>query len=263
MQMWLLGIAAMGFYSLSTIVIAHRLSLTDDRARPVTGDLFAPAMLGLLLHSILLYQLSTSAQGLSFGFFDSVSIVAALLLFTLFATMGRANTHGLGVILLPIAIVSIVLALANYNPAFDLHQLSPGLKVHVLLSFLAYSTLSLAALLSLILAYQNYQLHYRRKLLLPNVFPSLQSVESLMFQLISTGFVLLSLAVALGIVYTETWWTHKIIFSCLAWLVFAILLFGRYRFGWRGRTAIQWTLGGIFLLMIGFFGTKLVLEFIQ
>ncbi|HDO33821.1 MAG TPA: phosphohydrolase, partial [Chromatiales bacterium] len=52
------------------------------------------------------------------------------------------------------------------------------------------------------------------------------------------------------------------VLSIIAWVVFGVLLWGRWRFGWRGPVAIRWTLGGIFSLMLAYFGTKLVLDLI-
>ena len=50
--------------------------------------------------------------------------------------------------------------------------------------------------------------------------------------------------------------SRKTILSCLSWIVFAILLFGRWRFGWRGRTAVRWTLSGFALLGLAYFGSR-------
>jgi ABC-type uncharacterized transport system permease subunit len=55
---------------------------------------------------------------------------------------------------------------------------------------------------------------------------------------------------------------HKTVLSILAWWVFAILLWGHWRYGWRGRTAIRWSLSGFVVLMLAYFGTKLVIELI-
>jgi ABC-type uncharacterized transport system permease subunit len=54
--------------------------------------------------------------------------------------------------------------------------------------------------------------------------------------------------------------THGL--SIVGWIILGILLFGRFRFGWRGKTAIRWTLATFLFLMLAFFGSKLVLEFI-
>ena len=48
----------------------------------------------------------------------------------------------------------------------------------------------------------------------------------------------------------------------MAWVVFAGLLIGRHRLGWRGKTAIKGTLTGFAFLLLGFYGSKFVLEFI-
>jgi ABC-type uncharacterized transport system permease subunit len=87
-----------------------------------------------------------------------------------------------------------------------------------------------------------------------------------MFQLIGAGLVLLTLSLITGFLFLEDMFAqhlaHKTILSLLAWLVFAILLLGRYRSGWRGRIAIRWTLGGFISLMLAYFGSKMVLELI-
>jgi len=39
-------------------------------------------------------------------------------------------------------------------------------------------------------------------------------------------------------------------------------LIGRWKYGWRGRTAVRWTLSGFITLLIAYFGSKYVLEII-
>ncbi|MCB1564805.1 MAG: cytochrome c biogenesis protein CcsA, partial [Xanthomonadales bacterium] len=55
---------------------------------------------------------------------------------------------------------------------------------------------------------------------------------------------------------------HKTVLSLLAWAAFGVLLFGRWRFGWRGKRAVRWTLLAMLLLLLAFFGSKFVLEVI-
>jgi len=94
----------------------------------------------------------------------------------------------------------------------------------------------------------------------------LQTMEKLLFQLIATGFVLLSLSLLSGFLFVENLFAqhlvHKTVLSILAWLVFGILLVGRIKQGWRGQTAIRWTLGGFASLMLAYFGSKIVLEWV-
>ena len=96
--------------------------------------------------------------------------------------------------------------------------------------------------------------------------PPLLTLERYMFRLLAFGFVLLTLALASGIVFSEqlfgkpVTFTHKNVFSVAGWLAFATLLFGRWRYGWRGRTALKWILGGTLLLVLGYLGSKFVSE---
>jgi ABC-type uncharacterized transport system permease subunit len=38
----------------------------------------------------------------------------------------------------------------------------------------------------------------------------------------------------------------------LSWLLFGGLLAGRWRYGWRGATAVRWTLAAMALLFLAF-----------
>jgi ABC-type uncharacterized transport system permease subunit len=98
------------------------------------------------------------------------------------------------------------------------------------------------------------------------MFPPLTLVEGLLFQLIGAGFVLLSLTLITGILFVENLFAqhlaHKTILSIAAWSVFGSLLFGRWRWGWRGRQAARITLFGMGLLLLAFLGTKFILEIV-
>lgn len=78
--------------------------------------------------------------------------------------------------------------------------------------------------------------------------------------------MLLSLSLLSGWIFLEDLFAqhlvHKTLLSLVAWVVFGILLWGRHVRGWRGSKAIRWTLAGFLLLMLAFFGSKLVREFI-
>ena len=94
--------------------------------------------------------------------------------------------------------------------------------------------------------------------------PPLQTMETLLFEMIGVGFALLTAALFSGFYYLEDMFmqhvVHKTVLSILSWIFFAVLLWGRVKFGWRGRKAIRWTLGGFVMLMLAYFGSKVVLE---
>jgi ABC-type uncharacterized transport system permease subunit len=48
----------------------------------------------------------------------------------------------------------------------------------------------------------------------------------------------------------------------MSWATFAALLAGRHLYGWRGRTALRWTLTGFVMLLFAYVGSRFVLEVI-
>ena len=94
----------------------------------------------------------------------------------------------------------------------------------------------------------------------PSGLPLLQ-LERLTFRFVEAGFVVLSLTLLLGAFTAAHWrWDHKAVFSLLAWGVFAALLVGRHRRGWRGRQATRWLYVGAALLLLAYVGSRFVLE---
>ena len=96
----------------------------------------------------------------------------------------------------------------------------------------------------------------------------LMTLERLTFRFVEAGFVLLSATLLVGWLFAEqlygpglAWqWNHKTIFSLLAWLTFAGLLTGRAKLGWRGLKAIRLLYLGSGLLLLGYAGSRFVLE---
>ena len=125
---------------------------------------------------------------------------------------------------------------------------------------------AMAAAQAVLLAVQDRHLHGRRPGGFVRALPPLTTMEALLFQMIGGGFVALSFALSSGILFLDDIFAqhlvHKTILSILTWLVFGVLLFGRWRYGWRGSLAVRMTLAGVALLVLSYFGTKLVLEVI-
>ncbi len=218
------------------------------------------------LHAVVLYQGMVTSAGLNLGVFNAASLVAWLVaLLGLFGAFSR-SMENLTVVLLPLAAVAVGLE-ALFSNEHVLPASTPfGLRAHVLLSIAAYSLLAVAALQALVLAVEDHLLRSRRPLRAIQVLPPLQMLESLMFQLIAVGFFTLSLGLVSGLMFLTDIFgqhlVHKTVLSLIAWMIFAVLLVGRYRRGWRGRIAIRYTLGGFLSLMLAYFGSKVVLELI-
>lgn len=144
--------------------------------------------------------------------------------------------------------------------------ISSGVVVHFLASMLAYGLLTLAALQALFMYFAERHLHRREIGSIPTGMPPLMTLETLLFRLLGIGFVFLTLAVGSGLFFSEQVFghrlrvDHKIVFSIVAWLIFAVLLLGRWLRGWRGKVAVRWTLSGFSLLLLGYVGSRFVLE---
>ena len=139
-----------------------------------------------------------------------------------------------------------------------------GLLAHISFSLLSYSTLAIAfAQAALILTQIQLLKHHQAKGLF-NALPSLQLMEEILFGLIWIGVILLTFSILSGMLFVEDFLgqqlVHKTFFTLLAWLIFSALLLGRHLFGWRGQTAVHWSISGFVLMMIGFLGTKFVIE---
>ncbi len=134
----------------------------------------------------------------------------------------------------------------------------------VRLAALAAGWLSWAAVLVLVLTGQNKRLRARQPLGLMALLPPIETVERLLFAALSAGFAVLTLALVTGFFFVynpvQQHLVHKMTLAILAWLIFAVLLWGRYRFGWRGRQALRFTIGGFVMLALAYFGSKFVLE---
>lgn len=138
------------------------------------------------------------------------------------------------------------------------------LTSHVAASVLAYGLLTLAAMQALALWARNRHLHAATPGDGPATRVPIQTMERVLFQMIGLGFALLTISLVSGVLVTRDVMgqhlAHKLVFTLAAWIVFAALLLGRWRLGWRGRTATRWALSGYGVLALAYFGAKWVLE---
>ncbi|MGP1667057.1 MAG: cytochrome C assembly family protein, partial [Rhodanobacter sp.] len=198
-------------------------------------------------------------------FFAALSLVACVVAaLTLLVNLSRP-VAALGVIVFPLAAALLAIDAFVAPPTAPLKMDWP-IKLHVTLALLAFSVLSITAVLALLLATQERTLRARHFGNWLRVLPPLVQTEALMFRLIGGGFALLTMALLSGALFVEDLRAqhlmHTAVLSVAAWLVFGILLYGRWRHGWRGTRAVNLTLLGMAVLILAFFGTKAVLELI-
>jgi len=224
------------------------------------------AFAGLALHTWLIYDTVFSQPGLNLGFFNAMALTSWTVVTLLLLSGLTKPVENLGILILPVAALTLFLDARYPSVGFMPGAVGWELKLHVLLSMLAYSLLTLASVQAILLAVQDHHLHARHPMGFVRALPPLQTMESLLFEMIGAGFVLLTLALGSGFFFLEDMFAqhlvHKTVLSTLGWIVFGGLLLGRVHYGWRGRTAIIWTLSGFVMLMLAYFGSKAVLELI-
>lgn len=222
--------------------------------------------LALITHGwTILHNLVAQQPNIFMNFTTASSIVMWLSSTVLFITMLKRPLETLGIVVIPFTLISMLLPLteSTQTPVINLNT---GLGIHIFTSLLAYSMLTLAALQALLLSWQNKHLHNHNPRGLIKTLPPLLDMEALLFKLIQLGVVLLTLGLVTGMLYVDNLFSqhlvHKTILSIIAWIIFTALLIGHWQAGWRGRIAIRWALSGFFFLMLAFFGSKFVLEFL-
>jgi ABC-type uncharacterized transport system permease subunit len=205
---------------------------------------------------------SKHSGGVDLHFFAALSLVGACMAALCLLVNIMRPVATLGVIAFPVA--SLLLLADFIAPSTQPLPIEWQIKLHVVFALLAYSVLSIAALLAILLALQERALRRRQFGGLASALPPLTLLESLVFQLIGVGFILLTLTLISGILFVDNLFAqhliHKTVLSIAAWVVFGTLLFGRWRYGWRGRRAVRLILIGMVLLLLAFFGSRFVLE---
>jgi ABC-type uncharacterized transport system permease subunit len=253
-------------YAGSGLTIGLRLFLRDPARRPPRALGLALGGVGALLQALLVYQNVITDSGINLGFFNALSVAAWTILALLLISILTKPVENLGVLLFPVAALVVWLEYRFPTVHFLSQSAAWGLKVHVLVSMLAYSLLTLASVQAVLLAIQDHHLHNRHPGGFVRALPPLQTMESLLFEMIGAGFVLLTLSLVSGFLFLDDMFAqhlvHKTVLAVLGWVVFGTLLVGRFRLGWRGRTAITWTLAGFVVLMLAYFGSKAVLELV-
>ncbi|MDX1811573.1 MAG: cytochrome c biogenesis protein CcsA [Gammaproteobacteria bacterium] len=220
----------------------------------------------VIFHADMLARHIFTNVGLQMGINHAASLATWFIACLLVLAMFKKPVENLGLIIMPLAALTLIIEtsfpVSHLVSTHDQH----GLGIHILLSILAYALFGLAMVQAFVLSIQERHLHNRHPGGFIRTLPPLETMETLLIQMISIGFALQTVSLLSGFVYLENMFeqklAHKTILSIIAWGVFGTFLYGRWRFGWRGRTAVRWTTAGFVILCLAYFGSKYVLEII-
>jgi len=224
------------------------------------------AMSAVIFHAFSLYSIIFTPIGIDIGFFSALTFTAWLMATLLVIASFSWPIGCLGLLVYPFAFISLILRISSPQQYILTDILTPGLQTHILSSLLAYSLLSIAVAQAILLAIQDKYLHNKHPSGFLHSLPSLETMEIMLFRIIGLGVLALTFSLLSGFIYLEDMFAqhlvHKTILSLIAWAIFVVLLWGHYKFGWRGKTAIKWSITGFVLLMLAYFGSKFVIELV-
>ncbi|PIE41117.1 MAG: hypothetical protein CSA49_04995 [Gammaproteobacteria bacterium] len=255
------GIACIG-YSSSTYLLVNGLRHHNLNRKLI----LSLGCVALLAHGSLVFNTLFKPEGIQLGVITLASLFSWVVVALGTASCLIRRIEPLLAPSYPLALFTVVVALF-YGDTTPLRVgLSMGMLAHIISSLMAYSVMTLAFSQAVLLWIQNYQLKHRHIHDILKALPPLQTMEETLYDLVITGFILLTVAIFTGFVFVDSLFvqhlTHKTGLTLLAWVVLATLIIGRFFWGWRGMIAVRWTLAGFGLLLLGYFGSKVVLELI-
>jgi ABC-type uncharacterized transport system permease subunit len=227
----------------------------------------AAILVPLAAHGAQLYAEMFAKSELSFGFAYALSAMLWLTVLFYWIESFFYDLDTMQAPALALAAISVPLPALFPGHVGGGYAASFEFRLHLVLAMLAYSLFTIALLHALLMAAVERRLHQKSGAAL-GPLPPLLTLERLLFRLIGAAFVLLTVTLATGFAFSESLFgramrfDHKTVFGVLSWLTFALLLGGRHLYGWRGRTALRWTLSGFVLLFLAYIGSRFVLEVI-
>ena len=243
-------------------IVVWRISV---QAKEIPSYINVLLVFFIAMHGYISYLNIDIGNGHNFGLFNILNMTTWISMMIVLWNLFKYTSTCLLLFYLPISIVSIVaVGVFDGNAPVSLHGGKTQI-LHILLGITAMGILMLAAVQSILILYIDNTLRNAPSKLSP-IFDSLQSLERYLYQLLISGFILMTISLMLATFFSsdtsQPQDLHKVILTISSWFVLAILILGHYVKGWRGVFAAKWTLIGVFLLLLGYFGSKLVQEFI-
>ncbi len=258
---------------LALCALAWRSARSASASRPAPAREFrAESILvpvALVLHAIVLHRGIVVAEGLNLGVANAVSLLVWLsaLIYWL-SGLAYPSIAGLQSLVAPVALLAVAMQWAVPSRHVVTYTAEPLFTLHFAIAMLAYALVIVATIHAVVMLFEEKWLH--RGVMPPFIgtLPPLMEMEALLFRILVAAFILLTLTVVSGVFFSELLFgkpftvSHKHVFAILSWLIFGGLIAGHYRLGWRGRTAVRWTLAGFTMLLFAYVGSKFVLEIV-
>lgn len=261
-------IAALLYFGAGGLYLNRLLTADQDPHTQKTG-IRGIAAIAVILHAFFLYSTLAAPGSLNLGLTNAVSLAGWVIAVLFLIGIWMQPIECLGALVMPLAGTSLMIAWLLPVTGSTPLSVSPLFGAHLSIALLGYAFFTLASVQGLLLMMQERNLHSHHPGRLMRALPPLETMDQLLFQLITIGFILLTLTVVSGLFFTEQIFgapfvfNHHTVLAVIGWIVFAVLLVGRYWLGWRGSVAARWTIAGFVVLALGYFGTKFVMEILK
>lgn len=278
-------------YVLAILLARRELAASQVKPAGPSGNGRSPnaAALGVLGVAVLCHATSIGINLLGshaapqFGFALALSIMFCGGAALLWAESFHYHIEPLWLMVLPFAATFSLLPFFFPGASLGAASRLPLFIPHLVVGMLAYSFLAFAAVHATLMILAERSLHRPTQtsafgaggamiahaggpMAWLERLPPLLVLEKIHFRILLTGFILLTLTIGSGILFSEEVFgqpwrlDHKTVFAVIAWSVFATLLLGRFFWGWRGKLAARINLGGFCLLMMAYVGSRFVVE---
>ena len=260
-----LSLLAIILYATATLFLIRQHKNNDPMAAGVRIEPVL-AHFSSLVHGLSLWSLIFSAPNLDLPLGATVSLISLIVVLLFLGMRFFRPIHMLGVMVFPAAALSIIIGWVFPGASYEIELRGVSDILHMIGAGLAYALLSLALAQGLMLHAQDTILKNKQAIHLLSDLPSIQTMERTLFHMIYAGFILITLTLISGAFSSKNPLTGSIIFNhhtvlaLLAWISLFSLILGNIFLGWRGRTVVLWTGAGFFLLALGYFGTRFILE---
>ena len=260
--------AAIGFYAIGfqQLIAAQKRSVADAESAPTTP--FATTALGiaaLCCHGWATFSTLVGSSGIDLALVHVCNYIAVVMVAVVALANIRLPVSSVNLLLFPIAVINLIALLMIEPGNSTLLAIDSQQSAHILLSLSAYAALMTAALQSILLGFQDKQLK-RLDTGFYRLLPPLETMERLLIAMLWFGTALLTTAIFTGLLFLDDMFAqrvaHHTVLTTLSWLVYVGFLMGHYVFGWRGITAVRWNLSAFGLLLLGYVGSKFVLEYL-
>ena len=222
----------------------------------------------LVIHLTIIYFQFSSELGLYFGILSAISIIFA---FSSMAYWFYSFLYRIDMLYLLILLFTGLFSILNglFPPTrLIIESSSVIFRAHFALSLAAYSMFTIAGLHTILIALEQKYLTAGKISFYVMSLPPVLTMEKILFNIICMGFIPLSISLLTGMFFLEELtgqilaFNHKILFGISSWIIFGLLILGRVLLGWRGKTAIKWTLAGYSCLLLAYLGSSFVAEII-